>query len=209
MNLRNFRENEKYVHVFDGGNSDNLGLSSAFAVIDNVIEKYKKIILILVDSFSESGGVSDVVPDGRKLFDYVIDSNFMDSFDSLLSSNRESLVQDMIRNMNSRHTFQKKEVIFYHIKFDNVKGFNKNHNSEEELYPKLNSIKTDFKINDDEKHSIEKVTELFMKSENICLQKIKKILSEEKTEDSSDFYCTWPSIEEDKCRIDHALPKTE
>jgi NTE family protein len=207
INLKNFSDNEKYLHIFDGGNSDNLALLSAFGVMDNAKDKYKKIILILVDSYTTGSGVSDAVPDGRKLYDYVIDSNFLDSFDSLLSRNRDSMIQDAIRKLNSRHTDNGNEVIFYHIKFDNVKEFDKNHNFEEKLYPKLNSIKTDFKITNDQKQLIEKVTELFMKSDNICLQKIKKSLSEEKTEDCSDCYCTWPLIEEDKNRIDNALLK--
>jgi NTE family protein len=208
INLRNFSEKEKYLHVFDGGNSDNLGLLSVFWTLDAVKEKYSKIILVLVDSFIEGGGVSDAVPDGRQLFDYVIDSNFMDSFDSLLSRNRESLIEDMINYFYHLHTNVKKEVVFYHIKFDNVKEFEKDPNSEEKLYSKLNSIKTDFKISDADQLSIEKVTELFMKNENMCLQKIKNILSGDKTADSSDIYCTWPSLSEDKKRIDRAFVKT-
>lgn len=209
VNLRNFSEKEKYIHVFDGGNSDNLGLLSVFWVLDNAEGKYSKIILILVDSFIEGGGVSDVVPDGRQLFDYVIDSNFMDSFDSLLSRNRESLVEDMINYFRYLHTHVKNKVIFYHIKFNNVKEFEKNPDSDEKLYQKVNSIKTDFKISNADQRSIEKVTELFMKNENICLQKIKNILSEDNTADSSDIYCTWPSLSEDKKRIDRAFVKTE
>ena len=207
INLRNFSEKEKYIHVFDGGNSDNLGLLSVFWVLDNAKEKYSKIILILVDSFIEGGGVSDVVPDGRQLFDYVIDSNFMDSLDSLLSRNRESLVEDMINYFNYLHTNVKNKVIFYHIKFNNVKEFEKNPDSDEKLYQKVNSIKTDFKISNADQFSLEKVTELFIKNENICLQKIKNILSDDKTADSSDIYCTWPSLSEDKKHIDHASGK--
>jgi NTE family protein len=207
VNLRDFSEKEKYVHVFDGGNSDNLGLLSVFWVLDNAKGKYSKIILILVDSFIEGGGVSDSVPDGRQLFDYVIDSNFMDSFDSLLSRNRESLIEDMINYFYYLHTDVKNEVVFYHIKFNNVKEFEKNPTSDEKLYQKVNSIKTDFKISNTDQLSIEKVTEMFMKNENRCLQKIKNVLSEDKTADNSEIYCTWPALTEDQKRIDNASGK--
>jgi predicted acylesterase/phospholipase RssA len=207
INLRNFSKNEKYVHVFDGGNSDNLGLLSAFWVLDRAKGKYSKIILILVDSFIEGGGVSDVVPDGRQPFDYIIDSNFLDSFDSLLARNRESLVEDMINYFSYLQTNVKNKVVFYHIKFNNAKGFEGIPNSEEKLYQKVNSIKTNFKINKDDQLSLEKLTELFMKSENSCLQKIKAVLSEDKTSDSSDIYCTWPLLSEDKERMDKAHGK--
>jgi NTE family protein len=206
LNLRNFNENEKYIHVFDGGNSDNLGLLSVFWILDNAKGKYKKIILILVDSFTESSGVSDVVPDGRKPLDYIVDSNFMDSFDCLLSRNRESLVEDMINYFSYLHD-NKNEVIFYHIKFDNAKEFDRNRNSDEPLYSKLNAIKTDFKISNNEKELIEKVTELFMQSENICLQRIKNILFEEKSNDNNMIYCTWPPLSEDNERINKAFVK--
>jgi len=209
VNLRNFSEKDKYIHVFDGGNSDNLGLLSVFWILDNTKVKYSKIILILVDSFIEGGGVSDLVPDGRELFDYVIDSNFMDSFDSLLSRNRESLVEDMINYFNYLHSDVKNKVVFYHIKFNNIQELDKNRNPDEKLYPKVNSIKTDFKISNADQLAIEKVTELFMKNENLCLQKIKDILSDEKTADSGDIYCTWPSLREDKKRIDHGSGKTK
>jgi NTE family protein len=207
LNLKNFSEKDKYIHVFDGGNTDNLGLLSVFWVLDNAKTKYHKIILILVDSFIEGGGVSDVVPDGRQLFDYVIDSNFMDSFDSLLARNRESLVEDMINYFKYLHTDVKNKVIFYHIKFKNVSGLEGNYHSGENLYQKVNSIKTDFKINDNDQIAIEKVTALFMQNENVCLKKIKSILSGDQTDGSSDIYCTWPPLSEDKERMDKALGK--
>lgn len=57
VTLRNFEvsdNRERYVHVFDGGNSDNLGLKSAMRIIDLNKDKYGKIVVILMDAYTQS-----------------------------------------------------------------------------------------------------------------------------------------------------------
>ena len=101
------REMGNYVHLFDGGNADNLGLTSIKRAIWNLIDidgsserpvflpryKDKKIIVILIDSFTNSNGVSSDLSDPRHWYDYVVDTNFITATDALLSKNRDSLLE--------------------------------------------------------------------------------------------------------------------
>lgn len=101
------KEMGNYVHLFDGGNSDNLGLTSIKRAIWNLIDiknsdkqpaflsqyKDKKIIVILIDSFTDSNGVSSDLPDPRHWYDYIADTNFITATDSLLSKNRDNLLE--------------------------------------------------------------------------------------------------------------------
>lgn len=101
MTLKDFK-NKEYLHIFDGGNSDNLGLTSLKRVIwesidiDNELPrlKQKKIIVILVDSFTKPKGANPKDSDPRNGISFVVDTNFLDSTDSLLSANRDSLLFD-------------------------------------------------------------------------------------------------------------------
>ncbi|MBS0346530.1 MAG: patatin-like phospholipase family protein [Proteobacteria bacterium] len=112
MTLRYFHEKEycqnrspvysdserRYLHLFDGGNSDNLGLSSLRRVIWESLKKeddgkgyipYSKIVVILVDAFIPSLGANGKKPDPRSGFDFIVDMNFIDATDSLLETNRD------------------------------------------------------------------------------------------------------------------------
>ena len=103
MTLKNFKKEGGYVHLFDGGNSDNLGLTSIKRLIwtlneDKIsidrsrLSNYEKIIVILVDAYTNASGVSAKKPDPRKWYDFMVDSNFIVAVDSLLSKNRENLL---------------------------------------------------------------------------------------------------------------------
>lgn len=201
MNLKDYAY-DKYVHVFDGGNSDNLGLKSVFIVLQQNKEKYKKIVVVLVDSFIDSSGISKDKADGRSFLDHFIDSNFMDSFDSLLSANRMSNVENMVRELKGSY-YAGKQVIFYHIKFDNVKMFESDI-AGSNLYGKLQNIKTDFKINDDGITSLEVATKFLMQNDNVCLDKINNIVSgtNRQRDSVNSIYCTWPQVKEDKTLVD-------
>jgi predicted acylesterase/phospholipase RssA len=209
INLRNFKEDETFIHVFDGGNTDNLGLKSTFWLLNKVRGNFRKIILILVDSYTMSDGVSGDICDARGSFDFVMDLNFLDSFNCLLALNRESLVQDMINYFSWLKTGLEKDVVFYHIKFDNIKALD-NTTPEEALYPKLNSIKTDFQISDHDKNSIDKAANLLLSpTNNTCLNNIKQLLFNNRTPDNNSTYCTWPPIEEDTQRVQEAMHKKQ
>jgi predicted acylesterase/phospholipase RssA len=199
MHLRDYRfKDKKYTHLFDGGNSDNLGLKTVFGILDNTIDRYDTIILILVDVFTSGGGVSAGKPDGRDWpIDFIADTNFIDSFDSLLSRNRENLVENGINYFEWLKKDLKKNVIFYHIKFDNLRVVDK------ALYKNLNSIKTDFKIGEPGIEALKKASALLMTDRNECLTRIIGLLSGRDSNFES-TYCTWPALGEDMHRIQRA-----
>jgi NTE family protein len=208
MNLKDYSDNDKYFHVFDGGNSDNLGLLSVFAALDNSIGNYKKIVLILVDSYTKSNGVSNSVADGREMFDYVLDSNFLDSFDCLLSHHRDSLIEDMINYFNYLKKNRDKEVVFYHIKFDSITALKLPNDYQATLFEQVNAIKTDFQIDKENAKYLDELTGLLINGDNSCLQKITGLLANEKHQEGS-IYCTWPALAEDDNRIHKASAKVD
>jgi predicted acylesterase/phospholipase RssA len=199
MHLRDYRfKDQKYTHLFDGGNSDNLGIKTVFGILDNTRNGYDTIVLILVDVFTSGGGVSDRLPDGRDWpIDFIADTNFIDSFDCLLSRNRENLVENGINYFEWLKRDLKKNVIFYHIKFDNLRAM------DEALYQKVNSIKTDFKIGEPGIEALKKASELLMTDRNECLTRIVGLLSGSDSNFES-TYCTWPTLGEDMHRIQRA-----
>src|SRR2546427_7991003 len=106
MTLRDFHEPPDcpdhggvcYVHVFDGGNSDNLGLISIKRVLlsgrARATREYERIVVVFVDAFRRSLGVSPSSADPRGLLSYVIDTNFLDATDSLLEANRQRILEE-------------------------------------------------------------------------------------------------------------------
>jgi len=100
MTLRDYERNE-YLHVFDGGNSDNLGLTSLKRVIwesrlnedsEQPVIQPKKIIVILVDAFTKPKGANPKSSDPRNSIAYIVDTNFLDATDSLLDKIHDSLI---------------------------------------------------------------------------------------------------------------------
>lgn len=164
MTLRDYC-NRRFVHVFDGGNSDNLGLKSLKKVIELNRDKYKKVIVILVDSHVEAKGIDNKKYDPRSLFSYVMDMNMMDSFDSLLESNRTNLLKE----------FSNDDTIeFWHIHFNDVK--------DEDLKKKLNKIPTNFKISKSKEKDhvtmIDRAVNDLISKKNPKLDLIRRILLE-------------------------------
>jgi NTE family protein len=84
----------RYLHVFDGGNSDNLGLATVKrllfqAAVDGKIGSFDRIVVISVDAFTRPAGAPSVDPDSRGgFFSYLLDTNLVSAIDSLLLANR-------------------------------------------------------------------------------------------------------------------------
>jgi predicted acylesterase/phospholipase RssA len=85
-----------YVHVFDGGTSDNLGLLSVKRVLlangAAALRDYARVVVILVDAYRPSLGADPRSPDTRGAIGHVVDTNFLDATDSLLEANRRRLL---------------------------------------------------------------------------------------------------------------------
>ncbi len=92
-------ERDRYMHVFDGGNSDNLGLKSIKRVLlqmhaSGEINKYDSVIVLLIDAFAVPPGMRRTQPDPRGVLDYFLDLNVTQAVDSLLQLNREALIDE-------------------------------------------------------------------------------------------------------------------
>jgi predicted acylesterase/phospholipase RssA len=177
MTLQDFSkkaEGNRYVHIFDGGNVDNLGLDSASKIIDTLSKQqiaYKKLVVILVDAYTEGGGISETQADGRGGLDFFIDTNIVDATDSLLTKNRQNSLSNFNRKIEARHFYpvlQPSQTLFYHLKFDNVKDSLQRE--------KLNSIKTSFNIEPEGVAAIDFAVDQLLTPENHCLIAIKQLL---------------------------------
>jgi len=89
---------DRYLHVFDGGNSDNLGLTTVKrvllqAALDGRLENVKRIVVISIDAFTRPVGTPRNMPDSRDgLFSYVLDANAVSAVDALLQANRTKVL---------------------------------------------------------------------------------------------------------------------
>lgn len=178
-------KNDKYIHVFDGGNADNLGLLSTQKIIDKNSKNYKRIIVILVDAFTESSGVSNEEADARSLFSFFVDLNFVDSSNSLLENNRKNTLDSFKLELNKK---DKGKTLFYHIQIKDVAP---------EFQAPLNAIATDFRIESGDANEIEKAMKALIVKQNLCLQDIRRIILYGQTKQRKDVYCTWqkdPSV---------------
>lgn len=87
----------QYLHVFDGGNSDNLGLKSVKRALFQLeaagqLQHYDRIVVLLVDAFTRPRGASRLNPDPRGTLGLLLDANVSDAVDALLQNNRGRLL---------------------------------------------------------------------------------------------------------------------
>lgn len=88
---------KQYLHVFDGGNSDNLGLKSIKRALfqletEGRLDDYDRIVVVLVDAFTRPHGASRLNPDPRGTLGLLLDANVSDAVDALLQNNRGRLL---------------------------------------------------------------------------------------------------------------------
>lgn len=87
----------QYLHVFDGGNSDNLGLKSVKRALfqldaEGRLDDYDRIVVVLVDAFTRPRGASRLDADPRGTLGLLLDANVSDAVDALLQNNRGRLL---------------------------------------------------------------------------------------------------------------------
>jgi len=186
VTLRDFSDenDERYRHVFDGGNADNLGLRSLSRVLKENRGKYKHVIIILVDAFVEPTGKSSKNPEPRSTFSHYLDMNFMDSFDALLKSNRQIGISEFLKdNIDIQD-----KLTFWHITFDKVDESiiditpltdDDNRLQVKSLRQGLNRVETNLRISDESKARIEEAVRIIFKKDAKCLERIKKIMLNE------------------------------
>ena len=171
MTLRDYHEEEEaYFHVFDGGNSDNLGLNGVKKVIAANGNRYKKIFVILVDSHIKAKGISRELSDPRSLVSHVIDFNMLESFDTLLDANRrKALAEFNTGTYEGAPPDLRSKLQFCHIHFDAIKDAG--------LREKLNNIPTSFKIADEHVALIDTAVKPLVSKDNACLRRMARTLS--------------------------------
>ena len=192
MTLRNFHDpkGKQYVHLFDGGSHDNLGLSSVRKLIEHNKDKFDRIGVILMDAFTNKNGISDARANPRGAFDYLIDTNFIDSFDVLLARNRNKEVWTLIDELDSLRNEAGKETVFYHMSFGALKA-------ESPLSDSANEISTNFVIGKKQIATIDEVVDALFVPENACLKKIKNLVANTPISDvdlHSSAYCQWSNF---------------
>lgn len=99
-----FDEKPKYTHLLDGGPTDNLGIESllvaasayqkAVTTKNNSNSQPNPCLLIAIDAYPEpqKNQAADAA-DTRKFYDHIVDTNFIDAFDMLLSRRRMDMLQ--------------------------------------------------------------------------------------------------------------------
>ncbi len=184
MTLRDYsREDEpekRFVHLFDGGSSDNQGLSGVLQILQdseckkntsrndgNCERTYEKVIVILVDAYTGTGGVNAEDSDGRSFVDFVLDTNFIDATDSLLFSNRDQRTSRFFEAFEAYLPASDKGI-YYHITLEDV--------DDEETRTRAQNVGTNFSLSKVNAKALDDAVDDLMKPENRCLQAIAALL---------------------------------
>jgi NTE family protein len=148
--LENFisADKEHYVHLFDGGASDNLGIAGLDAVMKTVKKKEPTLesnkfddapkLVILIDSYVDPDMKNPEESEPRGVFDYLVDTNFMDVYETLmgeLRSTRVEVMKKQIEESNGR---------FIHLTLKDLQQ------KDLTLFKKTMPIGTNMKIADEE-----------------------------------------------------------
>lgn len=193
MTLRDYRgeaaiphadRKRQYLHVFDGGVCDNLGLGSVGKAIKDMEKDLQKqgqtdhkYVIILVDAAVDSSGASPEDPDPRKkLMGMPADANFFSAFDILLETNSQRSIRMVKLILKSTSLGQR--VRFLHLKFDDIpagavrldsegqaiqpRNDAKDGDKTQDLREAVNNVPTAFRLSDYNANVIEAATdELF------------------------------------------------
>jgi predicted acylesterase/phospholipase RssA len=104
VTLQDYRQPKHYQHLFDGGPSDNLGIEALESAIHALDAKtlaghaaLEGCLLVLIDSFTNDARRRDDEAsqnsDPRKFLDFLIDDNFSNAVDAMLSHRREDSLE--------------------------------------------------------------------------------------------------------------------
>jgi len=173
VNLRDFRGAQtngpaRYNHVFDGGNSDNLGLTSAKRIILANRDRYRHFVVLLVDSHVPPYGARRDKPDVRShVLGQVVDMNFLTTFGTLLENVRQHKVGEFKTGILDGQTLAD-QLTFWHITFDDVR--------DADLRAKVNKIPTTFSISRDNAEVVEQCVNDLIRPDHPKLQEFLRVL---------------------------------
>ena len=101
VTLRDYTQPKQYVHLFDGGPSDNLGINSLRKIARDLYlgpesAHPKKCLVLIVDAYTQGWNLSREDSDTRKaITDFVIDTNALEASSVLLALRRDRLLEEM------------------------------------------------------------------------------------------------------------------
>jgi predicted acylesterase/phospholipase RssA len=88
-----------YVHLFDGGPADNLGVQTLLRLLRQQLytssEPPRACFLFVVDAYPSARGKGSVERDTRKFWDFILDENVLDASDVLLTLRREDILHEV------------------------------------------------------------------------------------------------------------------
>ncbi len=148
VTLRNFgAQAEQYIHLMDGGVQDNLGIESLWRILlrdDGARYRDVPVLVILADAKPATKAKSAADPDPRHFLDYFVDlSNVKDTYSLLMVENQRLRAREFDKYVKSRP-----HGLFIHLEFGMLKD------AHPELYAKVSSIPTNFKICDEQAESL-------------------------------------------------------
>ena len=148
VTLRNYgNADAQFVHLMDGGFQDNLGIESLWRILlRDSGTRYRNVpvLLILADARPETKAKSAADPDPRHFLDYFVDfSNIQDTYSLLMVENQRLRAREFEKYVKSRP-----RGLFIHLEFGMLKD------GHPELYEKVKSIPTNFKICDEQAQSL-------------------------------------------------------
>jgi hypothetical protein len=148
----------------DGGVMDNLGIESLWRILltDNGA-RYRDVpvLVIVADAKPATRAKSEADYDPRHFLDYFVDfSNVQDTYSLLMVENQRLRAREFEKYVKSRGN-----GMFLHLKFDALKEQHR------ELYDKVSSIPTNFKICDEQALNLRKAAEILV---GMAIEKIRE-----------------------------------
>jgi hypothetical protein len=156
VTLRNYsRPDEKFIHLMDGGVMDNLGIESLWRILlrdDGARYRNVPVLVIVADAKPATRAKSEADYDPRSFWDYFVDlSNVQDTYSLLMVENQRLRAREFEKYVKSRGN-----GLFIHLRFDALKEQHK------DLYDKVSSIPTNFKICDEQADNLKKAAEILV-----------------------------------------------
>jgi NTE family protein len=149
------RKEDWYVHLMDGGASDNLGITALTEILKEKTDTNSKKLIIVIDVHTASYGKDPRDPNPRKLIDYYIDTNFIDAYETLMAELRYGKTKEL------QQWLEENNGKLIYLEFGDLKQ------GHPDLYEAVSRIKTNLTIK---------------KNEAACLKQAARILVQEKME---------------------------
>ena len=113
-------------------------------------------ITLVITAYKPTRGKSSKDPDPRSVFDYFFDTNFIDTYDTLIAKMRAEKIDKMKKILENVDSNSGKLI---HVTFDDLKETNP------DIYRAVKSIGTSFKIGPNEANCLKHAGRILVESE--------------------------------------------